>query len=82
MTNTSTLTAASTKQRAKKSVLRRNTVSGQFIESISLADPAAAADVAAFRKKITQSPETARQWLNQVGILTPTGKLSRRYGGK
>jgi hypothetical protein len=60
----------------------RSSASGQLLVSRSIADPEAAQDLAAFRKRITRSPEAAKEYLQGVGILTPRGKLTRRYGGK
>ena len=61
---------------------RRVTTVSQPVRNLSLADPEAADDLAAFRAEIYKSPETARAFLHQVGILTRTGRLSRRYGGR
>ena len=33
-------------------------------------------------KKITRTPETAMAHLVKLGMLTPDGKLTPRYGGK
>ena len=33
------------------------------------------------RKEVTKTPEAARAFLIRAGILTPSGKLSKRYGG-
>lgn len=60
----------------------RSSASGQFLVNRSIADPEAAKDLAAFRKKITRTPEAAKEYLQGVGILTPKGNLTRRYGGK
>jgi hypothetical protein len=60
----------------------RSASSGQMLVTRSIADPEAAQDLAAFRKTITKSPEAAKAYLASVGILTPKGNLTRRYGGK
>ena len=60
----------------------RSSASGQLLVNRSIADPEAAKDLAAFRKKITRTPEAAKAYLQGVGILTPKGNLTRRYGGK
>ena len=46
------------------------------------------ADVAEFekaskelRRKVCQSPETARQALYEMGMITRAGKLTKRYSG-
>ncbi|WP_273187390.1 hypothetical protein [Hyphomonas adhaerens] len=36
---------------------------------------------AEFTAKVTVSPEAALAYLKELGILTPTGKLSKKYGG-
>ena len=60
----------------------RSSASVRLMVTRSIADPEAAKDLAAFRKKITSSPEAAKAYLQGVGILTPKGNLTRRYGGK
>jgi hypothetical protein len=49
--------------------------------AVKLSDPAARHDVAALEKKITSSRQQATAFLREVGVLTPTGKLSRKFGG-
>jgi hypothetical protein len=53
------------------------TLRGNVTEMISLEDFRKMAD--AYTKKITRSPETARQALIKEGILTKSGRLSKRY---
>ena len=60
----------------------RSFQSGQLMVNLSIADPEAANDLAALRKKITRTPEAAKAYLRGIGILTPKGNLTRRYGGK
>ena len=36
---------------------------------------------AEFTAKVTVSPDAALAYLKKLGILTPTGKLSKKYGG-
>lgn len=35
----------------------------------------------AFGKKIAKDPAAARAFLQRAGIVTPTGKLAKAYGG-
>ena len=37
--------------------------------------------VRALRERVTASPEAANTFLKGAGILTPTGRLSKRFGG-
>lgn len=66
---------------ANRVIVKRDSA-GRIVETRSLADPESAKDLEAFRRKVNKSPETASAFLKDVGILTPTGRLSRRYGGK
>ena len=34
-----------------------------------------------FTKKHASSPEAAREYLQKLGTHTPTGRLTKRYGG-
>ena len=60
----------------------RSFPSGQLVVNRSIADPEAANDLAALRRKITRTPEAAKAYLQGIGILTSKGNLTRRYGGK
>ncbi len=46
-----------------------------------LDDPALQARLSALQKSLTE-PAKAREFLREVGIITQSGKLSRRYGGR
>ena len=70
-----------TKQVRHFRVHARTSSTGTVVVARSLADPEAADDVAAFRARLTRSPQAARDFLQEAGILTPTGRLTRRFGG-
>jgi hypothetical protein len=55
--------------------------SGQRVYSHSLADPEVADRVAAFQQRIVNNPEMGMKLLREAGILTPTGRLSKKFGG-
>ena len=57
------------------------TGSGGHAVPRSLADPEMKSAVDAFQKKVTRTPEAARDFLKDVGILTASGKLASSYGG-
>lgn len=57
------------------------TANGRFVLSHSLADPEAQKALAAFRLRVTASPEASKTFLKGVGILNKSGKLSRKFGG-
>jgi hypothetical protein len=46
----------------------------------SLADAEVAPELEKLTKKLT-TPEKAREFLNQVGLVDKTGKLKKAYGG-
>ena len=47
----------------------------------SLADAGMKSTVRAFKREVTKSPEAADHFLRSIGMLTPTGRLSKTYGG-
>jgi len=47
----------------------------------SLADPAMASKLKAFKKEVTRTPEAANDFLRKIGLVTPSGRLSKTYGG-
>jgi hypothetical protein len=53
---------------------------GRVRVALKLSDDAAKADVNALRKQLSNR-KAAESFLQNVGILTRTGKLSRRFGG-
>jgi len=53
---------------------------GRVRVALKLSDDAAKADVDAFRKKLSNR-KAAESFLRDVGIITASGKLSRRFGG-
>lgn len=60
----------------EQSMQRRRTT-----DAVRLSDPAAERDVQALVRDVTRSPTQAQAFLREAGILTPTGRLSRRFGG-
>lgn len=48
---------------------------------VKLSDPAARHDVAALERKITSSRQQATAFLREAGLMTPTGRLTKRFGG-
>lgn len=54
---------------------------GQFVINREADDPQLSRIIKAQRKKLTASPEASRKFLQQAGILTPTGRLAKRFGG-
>ena len=59
----------------------REARAGQFVVVRSFNSPAVRAQVRALRDRVTASPEAATAFLRDAGILTPTGRVSKRYGG-
>jgi hypothetical protein len=49
--------------------------------SLKISDPAARRDLAALQKSITRSPKEAGAFLRDAGLITPTGKLPKKFGG-
>lgn len=47
----------------------------------TLNDPAAKKELSAFKQALRKDPEKLRQWYIDAGVLTPAGKLSKKYGG-
>ncbi|WP_310613272.1 hypothetical protein [Limnohabitans sp.] len=73
------MTVVQKRHAAQASVVR--TASGQFITSHRMSDPEVADLVRAYRAEIGASSQTASAFLQKVGILTKTGKLSKKFGG-
>jgi len=48
--------------------------------ALKLSDAAAKSDMNALRKEV-RTRKGAASFLREAGILTPTGRLSRRFGG-
>lgn len=53
---------------------------GEVRVGLKISDAEAKADLAALRKTVS-TKHGARKFLREVGILTPKGKLTRRFGG-
>ena len=56
-------------------------VDARRLETIKLSDPAVRQDVADLQREITSSRRQALAFLHEAGIVTPTGRLSRKFGG-
>lgn len=54
----------------------RNASSGAFVR---ISDPAIKPGVDKLKKQLSKDPEAARRFMEQVGYLTPKGKVSARY---
>ena len=50
-------------------------------DSVRLSDPSAREDVANLVHNLTRTPKQARAFLIDAGLLTPTGRLPKRFGG-
>lgn len=47
-----------------------------------LSDPGPAGQIEKLTEKAKQDPTFAKQWLREHGFITPTGKTTRRFGGR
>lgn len=70
-------TASKEESRAGTNTVR----SGRDTVSLKISDPAARRDLAALQKSITRSPKEAGAFLRDAGLITPTGKLPKKFGG-
>jgi len=70
---------AAAKTMANHQVVR--TANGDYVLSRTLADPDIKPMVDAYMKQVTRTPETALQFLKDVGFLTKSGRLAKSYGG-
>ena len=61
---------------AKVVAVGRNASSGAFVR---ISDPAIKPGVDKLKKQLSKDPEAARRFMEQVGYLTPKGKVSARY---
>lgn len=50
-------------------------------DSVRLSDPIARKDVVNLVDSLTRTPKQARAFLVDAGLLTPTGRLPKRFGG-
>ena len=60
--------------------VRLESVGGVYI-NLPFNSPEVQAEVKKLRERVTASPEAATAFLQSAGILTPTGRLSKRHGG-
>ena len=58
-------------------VVKHRTSKTNKVEVRPLTGQALLDDMAAYRQKVTASPEAARKFLINLGVLTPTGKMKR-----
>ena len=49
--------------------------------TVKLSDPAVRQEVDAMQREITKTRREALAFLHGAGIVTPTGRLSRKFGG-
>jgi len=57
------------------------TANGDYVLSRTLADPDIKPMVDAYMAQVTRTPETALQFLKDLGFLTKSGRLAKSYGG-
>ena len=77
MTTTNTRKKALPKAAEVKVVaVGRNSSAGAFAR---ISDPAIKPGVQRLKKELSKDPEAARRFMEQVGYLTPKGKVSARY---
>lgn len=71
---------AATSRTPAKSTTRTRTVATvacrQFLTGQALLD-----DMEAYRKKVAATPDTARDFLTRLGVITPTGKAKKLIRG-
>jgi hypothetical protein len=80
---TSTMTTSNSTKKAppkvaggKVIVIGRNSSAGAFTR---LSDPAIRPAVEKLKKELSKDPEAARRFMEDVGYLTPKGKVAARY---
>ena len=57
-------------------VMGRNSSTGAFTR---LSDPAVRPGVEKLKKELSKDPEAARRFMEDVGYLTPKGRVAARY---
>ena len=67
---------AATKAPAKKATAKPSKVAMHSVGN-PLAANALLADMQAHRRQVTATPDTARDFLTRLGVLTPSGKLKQ-----
>lgn len=55
-------------------------VNGRLVGQ-TLADPEVKRRVTEFKNELRKDPVKLRQWYVEQGLLTPTGKLTKEFGG-
>ena len=66
-----------TKAPVKKATAKSSKVAVHGSVGNPLAANALLADMQAHRRQVTATPDTARDFLTRVGVLTPSGKLKQ-----
>ncbi len=66
-------------RRGKTSVVETHAVDGRIVR---ISDPEIQPGVNAFKRRVAKTPASARKWLKELGYLTPSGNVSKRYGGR
>lgn len=49
---------------------------------VRLSDPEVKPGLDALVEELTSDPKKAQAWLQELGYLTPSGNVTRRYGGR
>jgi hypothetical protein len=47
----------------------------------TLNDPGVKQEISSFKSELRKDPEKLRDWYVKGGLLTPGGKLTKKYGG-
>ncbi|HSV77907.1 MAG TPA: hypothetical protein VLK85_01715 [Ramlibacter sp.] len=55
-------------------------VSGRLVGP-TLNDPSVKQELSSFKAELRKDPEKLRDWYVKSGLLTPGGKLTKKYGG-
>lgn len=69
-------TAAHPKKPVKPAARTRAVAGGQFLTGQALLD-----DMEAYRKKVAATPDSARDFLTRLGVMTPKGKAKKLIRG-
>lgn len=67
---------ASPKKPAKPAARNCVVSGGQFLTGQALLD-----DMEAYRKKVAATPDSARDFLTRLGVMTPSGKVKKLIRG-
>ena len=79
MSDAATVRSGGTKigreKRTRSTVVMRG-LGGRIVR---LTDPEMRPGVEALKKRLTDDPVAARKWLEELGYLTPSGNVTKRY---